>query len=71
MRLSIYLVLLTNPDGSLTERGKSIIALTPFKRFGDPEELVGTVIFLASEASKFVTATVIPIDGGFSAFSGV
>jgi len=63
--------LLTNPDGSLTERGKSIIALTPFKRFGDPEELVGTVIFLASEASKFVTATVIPIDGGFSAFSGV
>ncbi len=63
--------LLTNPDGSLTERGKTIIALTPFRRFGEPEELVGTVIFLASDASKFVTATVIPIDGGFSAFSGV
>lgn len=63
--------LLTNPDGSLTERGKSIIALTPFRRFGEPEELVGTMIYLASDASKFVTATVIPIDGGFSAFSGV
>lgn len=63
--------LLTNKDGSLTERGKTIINLTPFKRFGEPEELVGTVLYLASDASKFVTGTVIPIDGGFSAFSGV
>ncbi len=63
--------LLTNADGSLTERGKTIINLTPFKRFGDPDELVGTVLWLASDASKFVTGTIIPIDGGFSAFSGV
>ena len=63
--------LLTNEDGSLTERGKTIINLTPFKRFGEPGELIGPVLFLASEASKFITGTVIPIDGGFSAFSGV
>ncbi len=63
--------LLTNPDGSLTDRGKAIIALTPFRRFGEPEELVGSVIFLASDAARFITGTVIPIDGGFSAFSGV
>ncbi|MGK9477236.1 SDR family oxidoreductase [Melioribacter sp. OK-6-Me] len=63
--------LLTNIDGSLTDRGKSIIKMTPFKRFGHPAELVGTVIWLASDASKFVTGTVIPVDGGFSIFSGV
>ncbi len=63
--------LLTNKDGSLTERGKTIIKLTPFKRFGEPEEMVGAVIWLASDASKFVTGAVIPIDGGFNAFSGV
>lgn len=63
--------LLTNEDGSLTERGKTIISLTPFKRFGEPEELVGTVLFLASDAAKFVTGTIISIDGGFSSFSGV
>jgi len=63
--------LLTNEDGSLTERGHKIIDLTPFKRFGDPDELIGTVLWLASDASKFVTGTIIPIDGGFSAFSGV
>lgn len=63
--------LLTNEDGSLTERGKTIINMTPFKRFGEPEELVGTVIWLASDASKFVTGATIPIDGGFSVFSGV
>lgn len=63
--------LLTEKDGSLTQRGKTILNLTPFKRFGLPEELIGTVLFLASEASSFVTGTVIPIDGGFSAFSGV
>jgi NAD(P)-dependent dehydrogenase (short-subunit alcohol dehydrogenase family) len=63
--------LLTNPDGSLTPRGITIMNITPFKRFGEPEELVGTIIWLASNASKFVTGTVVPIDGGFSAFSGV
>jgi len=63
--------LLTNKDGSLTERGKAIINITPFKRFGEPDELVGTILWLASDASKFVTGTIIPIDGGFSAFSGV
>jgi NAD(P)-dependent dehydrogenase (short-subunit alcohol dehydrogenase family) len=63
--------LLTNEDGSLTERGKSIINMTPFKRFGEPEELIGTIIWLASDASKFVTGSIIPIDGGFSVYSGV
>lgn len=63
--------LLTNKDGSLTKRGEKIIELTPFKRFGDPEEMVGPVLWLAGDASKFVTGTIIPIDGGFSVFSGV
>lgn len=63
--------LLTNPDGSLTDRGKTIIDITPFKRFGEPEEMVGTVLWLACDASKFVTGAVVPIDGGFSVFSGV
>lgn len=63
--------LLTNEDGSLTDRGNTIINITPFKRFGEPEELIGTVLFLAGDAAKFVTGTIIPIDGGFSSFSGV
>lgn len=63
--------LLTNPDGSLTARGKTILEITPFKRFGEPSELIGAILWLASDASKFVTGTIIPIDGGFSAFSGV
>jgi len=63
--------LLTNADGSLTARGRSIISQTPFKRFGQPEELVGTLIWLCSDASKFVTGTVTLVDGGFNAFSGV
>lgn len=63
--------LLNNEDGSLTQRGEDIIKMTPFKRFGEPEELVGSVLWLASDASKFVTGTIIPIDGGFSVFSGV
>jgi NAD(P)-dependent dehydrogenase (short-subunit alcohol dehydrogenase family) len=63
--------LLTNPDGTYTERGKRIIEMTPFKRFGKPEELVGVMLWLAGDASSFVTGTVIPIDGGFSSFSGV
>jgi NAD(P)-dependent dehydrogenase (short-subunit alcohol dehydrogenase family) len=63
--------ILTNEDGSITERGKTILNLTPFNRFGTPDELIGAVLWLAGNASKFVTGTVIPIDGGFSAFSGV
>ena len=63
--------LLTNPDGSLSARGKTILEITPFKRFGEPNELIGSILWLASDASKFVTGTIIPIDGGFSAFSGV
>ncbi len=63
--------LLTNKDGSLTERGRTIQNITPFGRFGNPEELIGTVLWLASDASSFVTGTIIPVDGGFSAFSGL
>lgn len=63
--------LLTNPDGSFTERGNTIIQNTPMKRFGELEELNGIVHFLCSDASKFITGAVIPVDGGFSAFSGV
>ncbi|MCG8391426.1 MAG: SDR family oxidoreductase, partial [Cytophagales bacterium] len=62
---------LTQADGSLTDRGRTIIEHTPFKRFGTPGELAGTLIWLISDASKFVTGTIVPIDGGFNAFSGV
>ena len=61
--------LLTNPDGSYTDRGNAIIAHTPFKRFGNPDELLGALHFLVSDASKFVTGTVSVVDGGFDAFS--
>jgi len=60
--------LLTNPDGSLTSRGNTIIEHTPFKRFGIPEDLLGTLHWLASDASKFVTGTLTVVDGGFDAF---
>ena len=63
--------LLTNGDGSLTERGQTVIDHTPLGRFGQPEELLGALLWLAGDASAFVTGTVIPVDGGFSAFSGV
>jgi NAD(P)-dependent dehydrogenase (short-subunit alcohol dehydrogenase family) len=63
--------LLLNEDGSYTKRGQTIIDLTPMRRFGEPEELCGAIHYLASPASRFVTGVVIPIDGGFSAFSGV
>jgi NAD(P)-dependent dehydrogenase (short-subunit alcohol dehydrogenase family) len=63
--------LLTNEDGSLTERGNTIIKQTPFKRFGDANELGNALIYLLSDASNFVTGTEIAIDGGFTAFSGV
>jgi NAD(P)-dependent dehydrogenase (short-subunit alcohol dehydrogenase family) len=63
--------LLLNAAGELTERGNAIIEHTPMGRFGDPEDLVGAVCWLASDASRFVTGAVIPVDGGFSAFAGV
>lgn len=63
--------LLLNKDGSLTDRGQTIVDHTPMNRFGEAEELIGTAIWLCSEASKFVTGTVIPVDGGFNAYSGV
>jgi len=63
--------LLTNPDGSLTTRGNTIISHTPMSRFGTADDLSGTLLWLCGEGSAFVTGVVIPIDGGFSAFSGV
>ena len=62
---------LINPDGSLTERGEKVIAKTPMGRFGDITELNGIVQFLCSDAASFITGAIIPVDGGFSAFSGV
>lgn len=61
--------LMTNPDGSYTPRAESVIAHTPFRRLGTPDELYGTIQYLISEASKFVTGTVAIVDGGFDAFS--
>lgn len=61
--------LLTNPDGTLTERGQDVIRQTPFKRFGKPEELCGTIHYLISQASTFVTGTVAVVDGGFNIFA--
>lgn len=63
--------LLLNQDGSYTNRGNTIIKNTPMKRFGEADELHGVLHYLCSEASKFVTGVTIPVDGGFSAFSGV
>lgn len=63
--------LLTNTDGTYTERGHTIIKNTPMKRFGDADELNGAIHWLISDAASFVTGTIVPIDGGFSAFSGV
>lgn len=63
--------LLTNEDDSLTERGNTIIAHTPMQRFGTPEDMDGTLLWLCGSGSAFITGVVIPVDGGFSAFSGV
>jgi NAD(P)-dependent dehydrogenase (short-subunit alcohol dehydrogenase family) len=63
--------LLTNPDGGYTARGQAVINQTPFGRFGKPNELLGTLVWLCSDASRFVTGIVVPVDGGFSTYSGV
>jgi NAD(P)-dependent dehydrogenase (short-subunit alcohol dehydrogenase family) len=63
--------LLVNKDQSLTSRGQTIIDHTPMGRFGQPDDLVGTAIWLASDAARFVTGVVVPVDGGFSAYGGV
>lgn len=64
-------LLIDENTGESTDRGRTILSHTPANRFGIPEDLIGTVIWLASDASKFVTGIVVPVDGGFSAFSGV
>lgn len=63
--------LLLKKDGSLTDRGNTIVASTPMNRFGEADELATTLIWLCADASSFVTGIVVPVDGGFSAFSGV
>jgi len=63
--------LLFDKEGNLNARGKTIISHTPMEEFGKPEDLIGSCIWLASDASSFVTGTIIPIDGGFNAYSGV
>lgn len=63
--------LLVNEDNSLTARGQKIIDHTPAGRFGDPDDLIGTLIWLCSPAARFVNGTVIMVDGGFNAFSGI
>ncbi|MBK8022761.1 MAG: SDR family NAD(P)-dependent oxidoreductase [Chloroflexi bacterium] len=64
-------LLIDKETGELTPRGRTIIEHTPMGRFGDPDDLVGTLVWLASDASRFVTGVVVPVDGGFNAFSGV
>jgi len=63
--------LMIQPDGSYTERGELVIRQTPFKRFGQPSELIGALVFLLSDASRFVTGSQLVVDGGFSIFGGV
>ena len=63
--------LLTRDDGTMTDRGNLVIKNTPFNRFGNPDELVGALVWLLSDASRFVTGSVVNVDGGFSIFSGV
>ncbi len=64
-------LLIDEKTGDLTQRGKKIIKGTPMERFCQPEELNGTLLYLVSEMSTFITGVVIPVDGGFSAYSGV
>jgi len=63
--------LLTEESGELTSRGKTVISHTPMGRFGEPQDLIGTILWLLSDEAKFVHGAIVPVDGGFSAFSGV
>lgn len=63
--------LLTNEDGSATDRGQRVLAKTPMKRYGEPVEMAGPVMFLCSEAASFINGAVLPVDGGFSSYWGV
>jgi len=63
--------LLLNDDESLTARGETIISQTPMKRFGNPEDLISTLLWLCDDKSSFITGIIVPVDGGYSAFSGV
>lgn len=60
-----------NPDGSYTQRGQQILSNTPMGRFGEPKDLIGALLWLVSDASRFVTGSVVVVDGGFNAYSGV
>ena len=63
--------LLTNEDGSATDRGQRVLAKTPMGRYGEPEEMAGPVMFLCSDAASFVNGAVLPVDGGFASYWGV
>jgi NAD(P)-dependent dehydrogenase (short-subunit alcohol dehydrogenase family) len=63
--------LLTNEDGSLTDRGQKVVGKTPLNRFGKPEELTTALVYLLSDASSFVLGSTLEVDGGFTMFSGV
>lgn len=63
--------LLVQPDGEYTERGQRILSNTPMARFGEPDDLIGALLWLVSDSSRFVTGTVVNVDGGFNAYSGV
>jgi NAD(P)-dependent dehydrogenase (short-subunit alcohol dehydrogenase family) len=64
-------LMLDKETGALTARGQKIMDHTPMNRFGEPDDLIGTIFWLLSPASSFVTGIVVPVDGGFSAYSGV
>ena len=64
-------LLINEKNGKLTERGEKIISNTPMGRFGEPQDLIGVTLFLVSDLSKFITGVIVPVDGGFNAYSGV
>lgn len=64
-------LLIDEKTGELTDRGNKIISATPMGKFGEPDDLIGSALFLLSDASEFITGVVIPVDGGFNAYSGV
>jgi NAD(P)-dependent dehydrogenase (short-subunit alcohol dehydrogenase family) len=64
-------LLIDEKTGELTDRGNKIISATPMGKFGEPDDLIGAALFLLSDASEFITGVVLPVDGGFNAYSGV